>query len=160
MADPLITVDDILAALDGGEETLRRLAGDDGTGSYREARVDYAITVASEEAYGILLSGFDSNARVKALVAADVAARHAIVMIWREVITQGKDEFRLPDGRTVFSADARIGRDALREKARGAKRTSAEEVTGVGQSGLLRPRASAGPMRSIFRDSRGRPVGF
>ncbi len=161
MADPLITPDDLALAFDGSTEMQRRLAGDDGTGQPRADRVAYGIAVVSEEGYAILLSGFETVERVKRLAANDIAVRHALCMIWREVMAQGKDEFRLGDGSTVFSPDARKARDLLREKARGARRTSAEEVTpdGPGQSGLLRPR-SAHRIPSVILGSNGRPVGF
>jgi hypothetical protein len=160
MADALITTDDLELAFNGSTEMLRRLCGDDGAGSYRTDRADYGIAVASEEMYGILLSGFDSNERVQALAAGDVAVRHAGAMIWRDVLAQGKDEFRLPDGGNVFSPDARKARDMLREKARGAKRSSAEETAAVGQSGLLRPRSAQRTTSGTFTDSCGKPVGF
>ena|SRR6185369_133195 len=162
MADPLFTTDDLTLAFDGDTEMQRRLAGDDGTGQPRADRVAYGIAVASEEGYGILMSGFDTIERVQRLAANDIAVRHALCMIWRETLAQGKDEFRLPDGTTVFSPDARKGRDLLREKARGARRTSAEQVTpnGPGQSGLLRPRASH-TQSSVLRDpATGKMTGF
>lgn len=160
MADPLITSADLLLALDGSAEQLRRLAGDDGTGVAREDRVAYGIDVASEEAYGILLAGFESVERVQALAAADVSVRHSIAMIWREVLAAGKDDFRLPDGKSIFSADARVARDQLRAKAQGARRSSAEEVATVGQSGLLRPRAASVQRSYLTNPTTGRPVGF
>lgn len=162
MAAALITSADLLLAFDGDTEQLRRLAGDDGTGEPRADRVTYGIAVASEEMYGILKAGFGSNERVQLLAANDPSVRHAGAMIFREVLADGKDDFRLPDGKTIFSASARVGRDTLREKSRGAKRTSAEEVTpnGPGESAVLRPRSSSGNARSILTDSRGRPVGF
>lgn len=160
MAADLITTADLLLAFDGSTEQLRRIAGDDGSGQPRADRVAYGITVASEEVYSILLSGFDTNVRVQELAANDVSVRHAAAMIFREKLVEGKDEFRLPDGKTVFSNDARVARDLLREKARGARRTSAEAVSTVGQSGLLRPRARGGGAKSIFTDPCGKPVGF
>jgi hypothetical protein len=161
MADALITTADILLALDGSTEQLRRLAGDNGAGIARTDRVDYGIAVASEEAYGILIAGFDSVERVQALAAEDVLVRHAIVMIFRFTLADGKDGFRDPaSGRCIFEASARAARDALRAKASGAKRTSAETVPGVGQSGLLRPRTATNPAPSLFTDRCGRPVGF
>ncbi len=160
MAAALITEAHLLLALDGSAEQLRRLAGDDGTGTARADRVTYGIAVASEEAYGILLAGFESVERVQALAAEDVAVRHAIAMIWRETLASGKDDFRLPDGKTIFSADARVARDLLRAKAQGARRSSAEEVAAVGQSGLLRPRASSVQRSYLTDPTSGRPVGF
>lgn len=161
MAADLITTANLLLAINGGNEELRRLAGDDGTGSYRTDRVAYAITVASEQAYGLLMAGFSTVANVQALAANDVAVRHAIAMIVREVLAEGKEQFRLPDGKTVFSDDARRARDVLRGKSTGAPRTSAEEVSpGPGQSTLLRPRASSGPKPSVFTDCNGKLVGF
>lgn len=160
MAADLITTADLLLAFDGSTEQLRRLAGNDGTGQPRADRVAYGIAAASEDAYGILLSGFDTNTRVQALAAADVGVRHAIAMIWREKLAEGKDEFRLPDGSTIYSGDARRARDLLREKARGARRSSAEANASVGQSGLLRPRVRQGATPSIFTDCHGKPVGF
>lgn len=160
MANPLITVQQIIDRYDGGAEALRRFAGDDGAGSYDAAKVTDAIASASAEAYGILLSGFDSNDRVEALAGADPEVLAAIARLVRYHLTIFKDGFRLPDGKSVFSADAREARDALREKARGAKRSSAEATATVGQSGLLRPRGITGPQKSIFTDPCGKPVGF
>ena len=71
MAAALITEDDIKLALDGTAETLRELAGDDGTGAARADRVAYGIAVASEDAYGILLAGFGTVEKVQALAAND-----------------------------------------------------------------------------------------
>ena len=48
MAAPLITTDDLVLAFDGNAEELRRIAGDDGTGTARADRVAYGIGVASE----------------------------------------------------------------------------------------------------------------
>ena len=161
MADPLFTSDDIKLALEGGDAQLRRLAGDDGTGAPRADRVAYGIAVASEEGYGILLSGFGTTLAVQRLAAADPLVRHALVMIWRETLAQGRDEFRLPDGACTFTPDARRARDLLREKARGGKRTSAEEATnGPGESALLRPRATSVIPSKIISSTTGKPIGF
>lgn len=162
MAAPLITTDDLVLAFDGNAEELRRIAGDDGTGTARADRVAYGIGVASEEGYGILRAGFVTNEAIQRLAANDPAVRHALAMIFREVLAQGKSEFRLPDGQTVFSGDARRARDLLREKSRGGVRTSAEEVTpnGPGESSLLRPR-TANTQRSVLTDPRtGKVTGF
>lgn len=164
MAADLVTQADLLLALAGGTEKLRQLAGDTGTSDPTPDadRIAYGIAVASEDAYGILLSGFPTVETVQHLAANDPSVRHAVAMIFREKLAEGKDEFRLPDGTCVFAPDARRARDLLREKSRGAKRTSAEEVTpdGPGRSTLLRPRAATGD-RSSFRDpNTGRPVGF
>lgn len=162
MADPLITTADLLLAIDGNTEQMRRLAGDDGTGVARADRVAYGIAVASEEAYGILRSGFETNEKIVYLAANDPSVRHAIAMLWREALAQGKDEFRLPDGSCIYSGDARRARDLLREKARGALRSSAEEVAtnGPGRSSLLRPRTATPPPSLILDRTTGRPRGF
>lgn len=162
MADPLCTAQDLIDRLDGGAEELRRLAGDNGSGSYDTTSVTKAIASASEEAYGLLLGGFTTNANVQALVENDAAALDAVCLIARHHLVRWKRDFRLPDGGTIFSKDAREARDFLREKSRGAQRSSAEEVTpnGPGRSSLLRPRSSSGPAPSILTDSYGKPVGF
>lgn len=125
MADPLITAQDIIDRLDGGEEELRRLAGDDGTGSYSADKVTAAIAEASEAAYGILKAGFQTNARVKLLVDADADAKTQIVHMVRHALTQFKNDFRM-NGEPPFAGDARRARDILRQKASFALRTSAE----------------------------------
>ncbi len=162
MAAALITQADLELALEGGSETLRELAGDDGAGGPRTVRVEYAIAVASEEAYGLLKSGFPSNDQVIALVGADIAVRHAIAMIARDVLTQGAREMRLPDGSTQFSKDAMRARDLLRGKGSGSPRTSSEELPAVGLSAMLRPRASSLSTSSTaaLATRNGRPVGF
>ncbi len=160
MAADLITEAHLLLALDGGVQTLLELCGDDGTGVRRADRLAYGIEAASEQGYGILLAGFTTNERVQALAASDTAVRHALAMIFRDVLAQGKKEFRLGDGKTMFSEDARQARDLLRGKSSGAPRSSAETTTDVGQSSLLRPRSSRGNTRSVLTDSNGRPVGF
>lgn len=162
MATALITAQNLIDRLDGGAEELRRLAGDDGTGVYDATAVARAIATASEEGYGILMSGFPSVAAVQALVANDDAVLNALCQICRYVLTQWKHQFRLPDGGSIFAKDAREARDLLREKARGGKRSSAEAVTpnGPGSSTLLRPRSSSGQARSILTDSSGKPFGF
>lgn len=160
MADPLITAQQLIDRFDRGEEDLRRFAGDDGAGSYHVGKVTEGIAVASAETYGILLAGFDTNERVQALAANDPEVLNALARLVRYHLTVFKDDFRLPDGKSVFSSDAREARDALREKARGAKRSSAEATAAVGQSALLRPRGSSGPRRSILTDASGKPVGF
>lgn len=161
MAADLITEADLLLAFDGNAEQLRRLAGDDGTGTARADRVAYGIAVASEDAYGILLAGFTTVEKVQALAERDPSVRHAIAMIFREKLAEGKDEFRLPDGSCIYAPDARRARDLLRGKASGAPRTSAESATnGPGPSSLLRPR-TATPPRSLMLDAiTGRPRGF
>jgi hypothetical protein len=83
-----------------------------------------------------------------------------LAVLVRYRLTRFKDGFRLPDGRSVFAGDVREARDDLREKARGAKRSSAEDAPSVGQSGLLRPRGSSGSAKSVFTDCNGKPVGF
>lgn len=164
MADALFTTDDLKLALAGGDETLRRLAGDTGATDPTPdpVRVAYGIDVASEELYGILRSGFETNEKIAFLAANDPSVRHAGCMIFREVLGQGRDEFRLPDGTCVFSPDARKARDLLREKARGALRSSAEEVAtnGPGRSALLRPRTATPPPSLILDRTTGRPRGF
>jgi len=160
MAAALISEDDLKLAIGpGADEQLRQLAGDDNTGAPIAARVTYGIDVASEEAYGLLLSGFETNERIQALAENDPLVRHSIAMIARETLAMGREQFRLPDGKCCFSPDARVARDALREKSRGAKRTSAE-TTAAGRSALLRPRGSDGGVRSYLTDSCGRPRGF
>lgn len=162
MATDLFTQADLLLAFDGTAETLRELAGDDGTGVARADRVAYGISVASEEMYGILRAGFPTNEVVQNLAANDPSVRHAGAMIFREVLASGKKEFRLPDGTCQFTPDARRARDMLREKSRGALRTSAEEVTsnGPGRSSLLRPR-TAHTLPSVMLDRiTGLPRGF
>lgn len=162
MAAALLTAQDLIDRLDGGEEELRRLAGDDGTGVYNVAAVTTAIATASEEGYGILMSGFPTVAAVQALVANDAAVLDALCAITRYALTKWKHQFRLPDGTAIYAKDAREARDLLREKARGGKRSSAEAVTpgGPGSSTLLRPRSSSGPARSVLTDCNGKPVGF
>ena len=161
MAADLIAEADLLLTFDGNAEQLRRLAGDDGTGIARADRVAYGIAVASEDAYGILLAGFTTVEKVQALAERDPSVRHAIAMIFREKLAEGKDEFRLPDGSCIYAPDARRARDLLRGKASGAPRTSAESATnGPGPSSLLRPR-TATPPRSLMLDAvTGRPRGF
>lgn len=160
MADALITSDDLLLALDGGTEQLRRLCGQEGDGSPRADRLAYGIAVASEEAYGLLLAGFPDVAQVQALAAADISIRHAVAMLFREKLAEGKDEFRLGDGSTVFSVDGRRARDLLRSKASNATRSSAEEVPGVGPSAMNRPRSSSLGCAPVITERNGRPVGF
>ena len=151
MAANLITQNDLVLALNpGGTEKLRQLAGDDGTGQPAAANVAYGIGIASEEGYELLLSGFETNERVQALAAADQVVRFRIAMIARYVMAEGNEQFRTPDGKNQFASSAREARDALREKSRGAKRSSAEPSAGVGRSGLLRPRGSSGGTSSIF----------
>lgn len=161
MADALLTIQQLIDRFDGGAEALRRFAGDDGTGSYDAGKVAIGIAGASEEAYGILMSGFGSVERVQRLAANDAEVIDALAHLVRYRLTRFKDEFRLPDGRSVFYPEAREARDLLREKARAGKRTSAEEVTpdGPGQSGLLRPRAAHRRV-SVLRDCNGRSTGF
>jgi len=151
MAADLITTDHLKLALGpGATEKLRQLAGDDGAGQPDTTRIAYGITAASEQAYGILLSGFGTNEAVQALAANDTDVRHQISMIAREVMAEGNEQFRTPDGKNQFASSARTARDVLREKARGARRTSAEAAPGVGRSRLLRPRGSDGGTPSIF----------
>lgn len=147
MAAPLITQDDLILALNpGGTEKLRQLAGTDAAGQPNADKVAYGIEVATEEGYELLLGGFQTNERVQALAATDVAVRFRLCMIARYAMAEGNEQFRTPDGKNQFASSAREARDGLREKSRGAKRSSAEgtEVSGakVGQSSLLRPRAS------------------
>ena len=161
MAADLITEDDIKLALDGSADTLRELAGDDGTGAPRADRIAYGIGVASEDAYGILLAGFGTVEKVQALAANDPSVRHAVAMIFREKLAEGKKDFRLPDGTCSFAPDARRARDLLREKSRGAQRTSAEETTnGPGRSSLLRPRSANAIPSRMLDSTTGRPRGF
>jgi hypothetical protein len=151
MAADLITTDDLLLALgSGGTEKLRQLAGTAADGTPVADRLAYGLSVASEQAYGILMSGFVTTAAVAALAAEDVDVRHQIAMIAREVLAEGNEQFRTPDGKNSFASSARTARDVLREKARGARRTSAETAPGVGQSRVLRPRGSDGCTTSIF----------
>lgn len=162
MAADLVTAADLIARLDGGEEALRELAGDDGAGAYRADVVALAITEASEEGYGILLAGFPTVETVQHLAANDPSVKGALCQLTRYALTRWKKAFRLPDGTSIFQPEAREARDLLREKSRGAKRTSAEEVTtdGPGRSTLLRPRTATGD-RSFLRDTvTGRPRGF
>lgn len=162
MAADLVTDDDMIARLDGGQEGLRELAGDDNTGAYRADRVAIARGEATEEGYGILLSGFETVEKVQNLVANDPTVKDALCQLVRYSLSRWKKAFRLPDGTSVFQPEAREARDLLREKSRGAKRTSAEEVTpdGPGRSTLLRPRTATGD-RSFLRDAvTGRPRGF
>lgn len=161
MADPLCTAQNLIDRLDGGAEELRRLCGDDGAGSYDTTSLTRAIATASEEAYGLLLSGFSTVANVVELVENDAAVLDAVCHLTRYALTRWKNEFRQPDGSAAFAREAREARDLLREKSRGAKRSSAEEVTpGPGRSTLLRPRSSSGNTPSKLTDSYGRPVGF
>lgn len=164
MADPLLTAQDLIDRYDGGEEALRRFAGTKVVGNvttYDDGKVDKAIATTSEEGYEILLSGYETNERVQALAANDARVIDALAIICRYHLTKYKDDFREPDGQSIFKADTREARDVLREKARGAKRSSSEQVNpnGPGQSGLLRPR-SAHRIPSVLLDSNGRPVGF
>ena len=68
MAADLFDVDDIKLALPGGDETLRRFAGDTGVADAAPdaARIAYGISVASEQIYGLLLAGGWSVAQVVA----------------------------------------------------------------------------------------------
>lgn len=148
MGDPLITIDNLKLALGAGAtEQLRQLAGDDGTGQPDATRVAYGIAAASEQTYGILMGGFGTEEQIVALAANDVDVRHQVAMIAREVLAEGNAQFRTPDGKNAFASSARVARDVLREKSRGARRSSAEGTTAGGvtvqRSSLLRPRASA-----------------
>lgn len=155
MADALITQDDLILALgSGGTEKLRQLAGTDATGAPVAERVTYGINVASEEGYEILLGGFLTNERVQALAADDVSVRHRLCMIARAAMAEGNEQFRTPDGKNQFASSARESRDGLREKSRGAKRSSAEGGS-AGKSAVLRPRSSNGGTTSIFPRSGG-----
>ena len=156
----LITSQHLIDRLDGGAEELRRLAGDDGTGTYDADKVATAIATASEDAYGALLAGFATVERVQALVENDPAVIDAICLRARYALTRWKNSFIAADGRHVFQSSAREALDLLRDKARGAKRSSAEESTGVGQSSVLRPRSAAGRDPSPVRDGTGTWRGF
>ncbi len=159
MADDLITAQQLIDRYDGGAQALFEYAGNDGTGAYDAGKVALAITGASDEAYGILLGGFGSNERVQRLAAEDAEVLDALALLVRYRLTRFKREFRTPDGRSVFAADVREARDALRMKGDGAKRTSAEKaVNGPGESELLRPRGSH-RIRSVITDC-GTPRGF
>ena len=151
MAAPLITQADMIAALgSGGTEKLRQLAGTAADGSPVADRVTYGIAVASEEGYEILLGGFGTNERVQALAADDISVRHRRCMIARCAMAEGNEQFRTPDGKNQFASSAREARDGLREKSRGAKRSSAEGGT-AGKSAVLRPRSSNGGTCSVFK---------
>lgn len=142
MAALLLSQDDLLIALNpGGTEKLRQLAGTDATGAPNADKILYGLSVASEEGYELLLGGFETNERVQALAAADVSVRFRLAMIARYALAEGNEQFRTPDGKNQFATSAREARDGLREKSRGAKRTSAEGGA-AGQSTLLRPRGS------------------
>lgn len=144
MAADLLTVQDLIDRFDGGEEALRRFAGTDPTtGSYDADRVARAIAAVSQEIYGILLAGFETTERVQALVAGDEDLIDRGAQLVRYRLTVFKDDFRLPDGRSVFASDARDARDVLRAKASSAERSAAEELPAVGKSSLIRPRATA-----------------
>lgn len=163
MADDLITAQQLIDRYDGGAEALREYAGtviDGDAAVYDPDKVAAAIAGASDEAYGILLGGFETNERVQALAANDVEVLDALALLVRYRLTRFKKEFRRPDtGMSIFLGDAREARDALRMKSDGAKRTSAEKaVNGPGESELLRPRGSH-RIRSAITDD-GTPRGF
>lgn len=143
MADPLLTAQNMIDRLDGGAAKLRELAGDDGTGGYLAGKVTIAIGVASKEGYGILLAGFETNERVKDLAANDDEVLDALCHLARYHLANWKDEFRLPDGKSVFEPSATRARDLLRMKASAATRSAAEEIPTIGKSALIRPRGSA-----------------
>ena len=150
MAADLITAQELIDRYDGGPEALRRFAGDDGAGSYHAGKVAIAIAAASKEAYGLLLAGFETNERVAALVAADDEIKNKVAILVRHHLVVFKDEFRLPDGSSIFAHDTREARDVLRAKSSVEARTSADELPAVGKSSLIRPLATAETPPSVF----------
>lgn len=161
MSTALIAQSDLVLAFKGGVEQVRRFAGDDGAGNPDPVRVAYGIGVASDEGYGILLAGGWSPAQIVTLAADDAAVRHALCIIWRWAVTDGVDEFRSPEGISIFFSGAKSARDTLRGKASGSPRTIAEADPAVGPSANLAPRASNSAGTPILgRDRSGNVAGF
>ena len=154
MAAPdLITDQELIDRYDGGAEALRRFAGDKLVGNvltYDDGKVAIARAAASKEAYGLLLAGFRTVARVQALVANDDEIKNMIALLVRFHLVVFKDDFRLPDGSCVFAKDTERARDVLRAKSSTEERSAAEELPEVGRSSLIRPRATAESPPRVF----------
>lgn len=141
MAADLFTYDDIKNKL--GEEKLRDLVGDDGTGHPHPGNVAEAIRVTSEDTYGILRAAGWNNEQIAAWRENDPSIFHAMALMFRHNVAVLRDDFRLPDGSTIYAKDNRDARDMLRAKASLGLRSSAEEVPTLGTPALIRPIAGS-----------------
>lgn len=102
----------------------------------QDADTTSAIQEGSDVAWGILLRGFSAEDLI-ALCANDSAVQGSIASIVIDILARRRKEFRLPDGRTIYSADRKLAEAYLCEVTDGHRRTVAEKVANVPPTSMM-----------------------
>lgn len=92
-----------------------------------------ALQEASDLAWGALRKGYAED-DIVTLCANDRAVQGAIASIAADVLARRRKEFRLPDGRTMYAHDRKLGEAYLESVADGHARSVAEASATAGLS--------------------------